>query len=318
MEPVRNSCLDNKSTSQGKSIMQLPPAVQQQPAQHAGGLSRGMLILLIVLALLSMISGIGLIYYSIVYHPAQLHAQATVTTQALQTREAQGMATARAQATGTAVAFAHATATAQAQATAEVQATATALQNIYTSATSGSPTLSDSLAGNNRSGWDEDQAQGGGGCGFTGGAYHVSLYSKGFYFPCFAQNTNFSNLAYQVQMTITRGDYGGLIFRANSTATKFYVFRLESDGIYDLFVSQDNNHTTELSYGNSPAIHKYAGHSNLLTVVARGSNMYLYINKQYVSTVSDDTYKSGQIGVFAEDHTNPTDVAFSNVQVWKL
>src|SRR6266702_3627601 len=274
MEPVRNSCLDNKSTSQGKSIMQLPPAVQQQPAQHAGGLSRGMLILLIVLALLSMISGIGLIYYSIVYHPAQLHAQATVTTQALQTREAQGMATANAQATGTAVAFAHATATAQ--------------------------------------------AQGGGGCGFTGGAYHVSLYSKGFYFPCFAQNTNFSNLAYQVQMTITRGDYGGLIFRANSTATKFYVFRLESDGIYDLFVSQDNNHTTELSYGNSPAIHKYAGHSNLLTVVARGSNMYLYINKQYVSTVSDDTYKSGQIGVFAEDHTNPTDVAFSNVQVWKL
>jgi hypothetical protein len=119
-------------------------------------------------------------------------------------------------------------------------------------------------------------------------------------------------------MTITRGDYGGLIFRANSTATKFYVFRLESDGIFDLFVSQDNNHTTELSYGNSSAIHKYAGHSNLLTVVARGSNMYLYINKQYVSTVSDNTYKSGQIGVFAEDHTNPTDVAFSNVQVWKL
>src|SRR6266487_3833668 len=300
METVRNSCLDNKSTSQGKSIMQLPPAVQQQPAQHAGGLSRRMLISLIVLALLSMVSGIGLIYYSTVYHPTQLHAQSTATTQALQTREAQGLATAKA------------------QATAEVQATATVLQNIYTLATSGSPTLSDSLAGNSGSGWDEDQAQGGGGCGFTSGAYHASLYSKGFYFPCFAQNTNFSNLAYQVQMTITRGDYGGLIFRANSKATKFYVFRLESDGIYDLFVSQDNNHTTELSYGNSPAIHKYAGHSNLLTVVARGSNMYLYINKQYVSTVSDDSYKSGQIGVFAEDHTHPTDVAFSNVQVWKL
>jgi len=137
--------------------MQLPPAVQQQPAQHAGGLSRRMLILLIVLALLSMVSGIGLIYYSTVYHPVQLHAQATATTQAFQTRAAQGMATANAQATGTAVAFTHATATAQAQATAEVQANATVLQNIYTSATSGSPTLSDSLAGNSGSGWDEDQ-----------------------------------------------------------------------------------------------------------------------------------------------------------------
>lgn len=298
--------------------MQLPPLLQQQATQPSPGLSRGMTGLLIVLALLIMSAGFGLIYYSVVYRPAQLHAQATVTAQALQTREAQATATAGTQATGTAVAFAHATATAQAQATAEVQATATALQNIYASATSGSPTLSDSLAGNSRSGWDEDQAQGGGGCGFTGGAYHASLNSKGFYFPCFAQNTNFSDLAYQVQMTIIRGDYGGLIFRANSTASKFYVFRLESDGIYDLFVSQDNNHTTELSYGNSPAIHKYAGHSNLLAVVARGSNMYLYINKQYVSTVSDDTYKSGQIGVFAEDHTNPTDVAFSNVQIWKL
>lgn len=298
--------------------MQLPPLLQEQATQPGPGLSRGMTILLIVLALLIMSFGIGLIYYSIVYRPAQLHAQATATTQALQTREVQGTATAGTQATGTAVAFAHATATTQVQATAEVQGTATALQNIYTSATSGSPTLSDSLAGNNGSGWDEDQAQGGGGCGFTGGAYHASLYSKGFYFPCFAQNTNFGDLAYQVQMTIIRGDYGGLIFRAKSTASKFYVFRLESDGIYDLFVSQDNNHTTELSYGNSPAIHKYAGHSNLLAVVARGNNMYLYINKQYVSTVSDDTYKSGQIGVFAEDHTNPTDVAFSNLQIWKL
>ena len=299
-------------------VPQPPPSPpQRQPPRSGRGLSRGM-IALIVLALLLMCGGVGLIYYTTVSHPAQLHAQATATAQTQQTREAQATAQANAQATGTAVAYANATATAQAQATAEVVATATALQNIYNSATAGAPALNDALSGNTASNWDEDQAQGGGGCTFTGGAYHASLFSRGFYFPCFARNTNFSDLAFQVQMTITQGDAGGLIFRANSSANKFYIFLLGSDGTYDLFISQDNNHSLELAYGSSPAIHKYAGHTNLITAIARGNNIYLYVNKQYISSVSDATYKSGQIGVFAEDRTNPTNVAFSNAQVWKL
>ena len=295
-----------------------PPPPQQPPKRARRGLSRGMTILLIVLALLIMASGIGLIYYSAVYHPAQLHAQATGTAQTMHTAEARATALANAQATGTAVAIANATATAQAQATAQTVATATALQNIYNSATSGTPALNDALAGNSGSGWDEDQAQGGGGCAFTGGAYHASLFSKGFYFPCFARNTNFSNFAFQVQMTITKGDVGGLIFRANSSANKFYAFRLGTDGLFDLFVAKYSAHTTDLSYGNSSAIKRDAGQTNLLTVIARDSNIYLYVNKQYVGSVSDGTYQSGQIGLFVSDRTNSTDVAFSNAQVWKL
>src|SRR5207247_40200 len=102
-------------------------------------------------------------------HHNDIHATATAQTQ--QTIVAQTTATAYTQATGTAVAISHATATAQAQ----VTATATALQNIYTSATKGSPILDDSLSFNTGSSWEEDQAQGGGGCGFTGGAYHASI-----------------------------------------------------------------------------------------------------------------------------------------------
>ena len=98
-----------------------------------------MTILLVVLALLAVLSGFGLIFYSTIYRPNQLHMQATATAQTQQTIVAQTTATAYTQATGTAVAISHATATAQAQATANVIATATALQNIYTSATKGSP-----------------------------------------------------------------------------------------------------------------------------------------------------------------------------------
>jgi hypothetical protein len=295
----------------------LPPPVQPQKTPRGRGLSRGMMILLIVLALL-MMSGFGLIYYSTIYHPNQLHMQATATAQTLLTREAQGTATANTEATGTAVAIANATATAQAQATANVIATTTALQNIYTSATNGSPALQDSLSANTGSNWEEDQAQGGGGCAFTGGAYHASIDQKGFYFACAAQNTNFSNFAYQVQMTITKGDAGGVFFRGNRSASKFYLLSIARDGTYDLFVSKDQNHSTDLSFGNSSAIKQSLGQANLITVILRGNNIYFYVNKQYAGSVSDSTYKSGQIGVFVDAHTTATDVAFTNAQVWKL
>jgi hypothetical protein len=277
-----------------------------------------MMILLIVLALLVMLSGFGLIFYSTVYHPNQLHMQATATAQTQQTIVAQTTATANTQATGTAVAISNATATAQAQATANVIATATALQNVYTSATQGTPVLNDSLSFNTGSNWEEDQAQGGGGCAFAGGAYHASIDQKGFYFACAAQNTSFSNFAYQVQMTITKGDAGGVFFRGNRSASQFYLLSISRDGTFDLFVSKDQNHSSDLIFGNSSAIKKSSGQANLISVVVRGNSIYFYINKQNAGSVNDSTYKGGQIGVFVDARTTATDVAFNNAQAWKL
>src|SRR5262249_53111557 len=118
----------------------------------------GTTILLIILALLVMASGIGLIYYSAVFHPGQLYAQATATAQA--------SGTANAQATRPAQAYANSTATAQAVATAQAMATTTALQNIYNQATSGAPILNDPLNANNIYHWDAGNASLGGSCGF--------------------------------------------------------------------------------------------------------------------------------------------------------
>jgi hypothetical protein len=296
-----------------------PPLPPTQPQKaRRGGLSRGVTILLIVLALLIMFSGFGLIYYSTVYHPNQLHMQATATVQTQQTGVAQSTATANAQATGTAVAIVNATATAQAQATANAVATATALQGIYNSATQGGPVLNDSLSSNTGSNWEEDQAQGGGGCAFTGGAYHASIDQKGFYFACAAQNTNFTNFAFQVQMAITKGDAGGIFFHGNRNAFHFYLLSIAQDGTFDLFISKDQNHSTDLLFGNSPAIKKGLGQTNLVTVVVRGNTIYFYVNKQYAGSVIDTTFTSGQIGVFVDAHTTATDVAFKNARAWKL
>ncbi len=296
--------------------MQPPYQPQLPPSSPRRGLSSGMVILIIVLAILVIASGVGLIYYSTVYHPAQIQAQATATTSAAQTVSAQTTSTANTQASNTAVAQANVTGTANAQATAVVVATQTALQNIYTTSTQGNPAINDSLSGNSNSNWDVDSAQGGGGCSFSGGAYHASLDAKGFYFPCAAENTNVSNFAFQVNMNIDKGDAGGLLFRSNRNSFQFYALQINSDGSYNLFVSKDQSHNSNLLVGTSTAYKK--GQTNLIAIVARGSNFYIYINKQYTGSVNDGTYASGQIGVLVDDRTNPTDVAYTNAQVWTL
>lgn len=282
------------------------------------GLSRGMTALLIVVALCMMFGGFGLIYYTTVAHPAQLHAQATATVQTILTNNAHSTATANAQATGTTVAYANATATANTQATAQAVSTATALQNIYTTATAGTPALSSSLAFQDGANWDVYNTTDGGGCGYSGGTLHASVFKAGYYVPCFAHATNYTNFAYQVQMTILAGDEGGLIFRASDAASKFYFFRIGRDGVYSLYVSKDSTHSLPLVEDNSSAIKTALGQTNVLTVVARGNALYLYINKQFVGSASDSSYSAGEIGIFAGDNKVGTNVAFSNARVWSL
>jgi Domain of Unknown Function (DUF1080) len=277
---------------------------------------------MIIVLVLLLIGGSALIFYATVYVPDKQHADATSTaqTQLTGTAVAQVTGTAQTNATSTAQAIITATAQANATATAIVGATATAvaLQNLYTTATSGNPALNDPLTGNDANNWDEDTAVGGGGCAFSGGAYHATMPQKGFYFACFAQAATYTNFAYQVQVKIINGDDGGIVFRGDSASYKFYRFYINHNGSYCIDLAQDINHVKPLFCNPSSVINTNFNQSNLLTVIAQGSNIYLYVNKQYVASLNDKTYSSGKIGVFVGDETNATDVAFNNAQLWIL
>jgi hypothetical protein len=288
----------------------VPPIVQQPGQTGHAALSKGTMTLLVSLALLIMLGGVGLILYAGVVHPAQLRVQATATVQSVQTANAYVTVTAHAQATS----FAAATATGQRQA----QATATALQNLYLQSTSGTPILSETLATQTSSNWDVYNAVGGGGCAFSGSALQASVSQPSFYVPCFAHATNFSNFAFEAQVSIVKGDEAGLIFRANDASSQFYVFRIGRDGNYALYLSKDAKNSVPIAEDSSPAIKTGLGQINTLTVIAQNSNIYMYINKQFAGSVNDGSYASGEIGVFAGDKTEATEVAFSNVQVWNL
>ena len=287
-----------------------PPSFKPPLAQRSSqGLGRGTTTFLVILALLTMFSGVALIFYTTTTRPFQFRAQATATVQTILTTQSQATTTAQLQAHATAQVQAHATATAQAQ--------ARALQNIYNSATSGTPALSSSLAQQDAANWSNYDAVGGGGCAFTGNALHASVYNSLTYVPCFAQGSNFSNFAFQVQMTIVRGDGGGLIFRANDASTKLYLLRVSHDGLFGISVTQSDNSITPILDDTSSAL-KTGNQTNLITVIARNSTISVYINKQFADTITNAIYSAGEIGVFAYDNSKGTDVAFTNANVWTL
>jgi hypothetical protein len=275
-----------------QQVAPVQPAAAQQPPQRQG-LSPMAITLSAILALLIIGGAGGLIYYATGPYPAEQHAQATAVVQNVLAQQQQ----------------------ANAQATANI-ATLTP-QELYTRITSEKPAITDPLDNANHSIFIAVSSPTSS-CGFTGGAYHASESAK-FISPCIAPAVGVSNFAFQAQMTIIKGDSGGLIFRLNlgSSSANSYLFLIDRLGSYRLIVLQNNNNARLLANGVNPAVKVGLNQDNLLTVIARGSNFYLYANRQYITSVVDNTFSNGIIGVFATG-ASATDVVFSNAQVWRL
>ena len=178
--------------------------------------------------------------------------------------------------------------------------------------------LNDALRDNsNGYNWQETNDSSGS-CEFTGGAYHARTHA-GYFYPCTANNTDFDSFAYEVQMKIIKGDCGALLFRIDTSITKFYYFRVCQDGSYALFIYDHTGSTLIPSHSNS-AINAGLNKSNLVAVVARGSTLDLYINQQQIDSIVDSTYSHGEIGMVADGFpgNHPTEVVYSNAKVWKL
>jgi Flp pilus assembly protein TadG len=286
-----------------------PPPISQPPRRRGGAVTA--LVLLLVLLLLL---GSGLFFYFGYYQPDQAHIAGTATAQA------RTQATANAQASATAQVV-QATAQAGKTATAQVQATTQAYQNLYAQATQGTPALNDQLNSQTGSQWDEINGSGSnsGSCSFSGGSYHSSIPTSSFFQPCYAENTNFSNFAFQVDMVIQQGDEGGIIFRADNVNDRFYLFQIDVNGRYSIYKYVDNqgSHALRLTSGTTNLM-AGAGQSIQITLVAQNSTLSIYLNQHYLTSVSDGSYSSGKIGVFGESVTQPTDAAFNNAKVWTL
>lgn len=220
------------------------------------------------------------------------------------------------------VASVNATATADAQATIDAinaQATATTIAaNPYPSYMSGSGTLAllDPLSEANY--WSEQSDTSfGGNCAFQNNTFQVSQVQADKVYLC-PNNTQFGDFTLEVQLVILTGDCGGIAIRDNDATSQFYYFRVCADGTYAIkkYVDSNGANTVSLASGSNSAIATGLNGDNTLGIVAKGSSMELYVNRQLVDSANDSDYSTGAISFCAENQTNSTQVAYSNVRVW--
>lgn len=159
-------------------------------------------------------------------------------------------------------------------------------------------------------------------CTFKNNTYVAYQPLTGYFHACIAQKTDYTNFAYEVEMTIQQGEFGGIVFRSeDSIDGHFYLFRIHTDGSYWFYRFADNNiaHATLLDQGNSKAFNQGLQQPNLIAVVAQHDVLTLYINRQQVSSIHDGGYTHGQIGLLAGSMTmGPAEVTFKNARVWTL
>lgn len=289
-----------------QSVAQPPPYAPYYntsvPSPAAPPQKRRPLIATLILAVLALVVILGgVLYYATVYQPQQQRTQATATAGA-QARST--ITTGTAQAISTGQAQLHATETVDAQP-----------QTDYKNITAKTPDLlNDPLSKPDINNWDTNAN-----CTFTGGTYHAIETQAGFFYDCAAKATNFTHFLFQVKMTFLKGVYGGIFFRSDPVNSKYYLLRFNHEtGRYDLYLYTDKQATNakRLLGSTTSAFKTDLNQPNLIAVLARGKTISLYVNSKYIDSVDDATLTSGEIGVFAEDNQEATEISFEQAQVW--
>lgn len=284
--------LQGQSNSVHSESIQTASQVMPASKQANKGMTAVAAALLVVLAFVVMSGSIAGCYFVRVY-PAKLSDNATAVVQSILTAQAQG--------------------TAEANARLVARFSTTTPETLYTQITAQKPVLDDPLSKQDSADWLET-IQSDGSCTFAQGTYQL-IAKQGALF-CLAVNTNFSDFAYQVKMTIEQGYGAGLIFRSDDLQNKGYIFIVDLDTSYFLEGYANNSFTT-LARGNSQYINTGTGQANIVAVIAFHNEIYLYVNGHFLMKVLNSTGTSGRLGV-STLFSGATVASFSDAEVWKL
>jgi hypothetical protein len=166
-------------------------------------------------------------------------------------------------------------------------------------------------------GWLNDGYQ----CFFTPAGYHVATSAHTAAW-CYYNQSFFSNVVITAEMQLLHGDIYGIVFRLRPGTKAFYVLELNSQGEYRFVRAEGNDPVrwlTLIDWTYTNAILSGYRHVNTILVVARNTQIAIYINKQLVVPgFSDSAYLSGFIGFLAGgDSRGGTEAVFSNIWVFQ-
>jgi len=184
-----------------------------------------------------------------------------------------------------------------------IQATATAqsLQNVLQSAGQWPVIIADIFDANLHgwpSGQDSDPALASITWGIANGKYHWQAEAADSFVWWGTPDMNDVSDFYLVTdaRQISGPDDGeyGLIFR-QSGDSDYYVFEINNQGRFAVYLHQSNNWEALMSWNDSPAI--LPGETNRLAVLAQGSQFLFYINDRFVANLDDASLENGTAGL---------------------
>lgn len=210
------------------------------------------------------------------------------------------------------------TRTATGTSTSTVSPTSTAIPDSYTSP-GGTSSMNDSLQQPDNQWSNMSFTSLGGQCQFANASYQVTATNPNHFIYC-PDHTPFINFVFEVQMTITQGDCGGVVFRDTKGILGYsYLFEVCQDGTYSLALFHNNDYPQALIPSqSSAAIHKGYYQTNTIAVVANGPQLTLYVNYQNVGQKPDSTFNGGEVGVVAFPVSQSTGVIYQDAIVWSL
>ncbi|HEU5376263.1 MAG TPA: TIR domain-containing protein [Ktedonobacteraceae bacterium] len=127
----------------------------------------------------------------------------------------------------------------------------------------------------------------------------------------------FSNLAIRIDMTILKGNCGGIAFRFNITQSVGYVFYLCSNKTYGL--AKYLSATKHVNLITATTLPTSLQRASELAVVALGSSISLFLNGQKLNTINDNQYiTQSAVGLVAQDQQQTTEVLFHNLNIWSV
>jgi hypothetical protein len=113
-------------------------------------------------------------------------------------------------------------------------------------------------------------------------------------------------------------DRYGLLFRIKDL-TNYYVFDVDCNAQYRLAKMVNNTLTPLKDWTKSSLIHSEPGAQNELAVRAKGKTLAIYVNGVLLTSVEDETFSEGALGLYAGSGISETYTAvFEHLNVWKV
>jgi hypothetical protein len=170
------------------------------------------------------------------------------------------------------------------------------------------------------SGWGSDRRDGFD-RGYDEGVYFFDLWASNWLAWASSGNKGFENVSIEVDARVASGaqdGHYGVLCRYED-AESFYYFAVSADGYYAIFRREESGLKILTGDGSGmlPSAHIKTGKQvNHVLGVCDGDELSLYVNGQFLESVTDETYTQGDVGVGASSGPGGTArIVFDNFVV---